>query len=122
VENELLIRLRGCLTARRAQDRLEQTIELYVRFAIDHPTLYQLLFHAKDSSRSQNPILKFFTNRVHEAIRAGYFQPGEPRETAFSLWAHLHGMILLHLNHQSNLSEEQFSKVYLTALGYYISE
>jgi AcrR family transcriptional regulator len=94
----------------RGGDSLERVWscgDSYVRFVLDHPQLYRLLFleplhgalpdvHSIGSSEEAAPF-RFVIDRIREAMADGFLDPGDPTRAALSVWAHLHGICTLHL-------------------------
>lgn len=82
--------------------RLQACAEHYLRFALDHPKDYELMFMAPRGSAGPSAegaeqvaaALRFLVDRVRECQAT----PGPPaRETALTLWSHCHGLVSLHL-------------------------
>jgi AcrR family transcriptional regulator len=79
----------------------------YVRFAVDNPALYRLMF-GPELERAQHPPLAEEADRafklIEEAIIAGQratvFRHGSPRHAATAVWASLHGLSQLLLDGQ----------------------
>jgi AcrR family transcriptional regulator len=79
----------------------------YVRFVVDHPQLYRLLFmdpldetlpdvHEMQAGEEAAPF-RFVIDRIREAMADGYLADRDPGKTALSVWAHIHGLSALAL-------------------------
>jgi AcrR family transcriptional regulator len=85
-------------------ERLFAMRAAYVRFAVDHPDEYRIMFELDQGPEELYPKVGEESHRsfaalesaVALAIDAGVLL-GEPRTVAHMLWATLHGMISLHL-------------------------
>jgi AcrR family transcriptional regulator len=74
----------------------------YMRFAIDHPELFAIMFNDRyrgETEAAQRASFEPMTEFVEQAQRAGALPPGLPApEIARFLWATAHGLTVLHLN------------------------
>ena len=85
-------------------ERLFSMRAAYVRFALDHPDEYRVMFELGQESEELYPKLAEESRRsftvleraVTLAVEAGVLA-GEPRLVAHLLWAQIHGMVSLHL-------------------------
>ncbi len=83
-------------------ERLNRLGDAYVRFALDEPDAYRLMFELKrpagsDATReAEERAWLPLRNTVGEAIEAGLMQ-GDPDVVAHLFWAGLHGILSLHL-------------------------
>ncbi len=93
--------------------KLELSIEAYVEFATENPAKYRLMFSRDVVSRSSNPELiaaaKGTFNLLSKAIddcgRKGALKLDSSIALANVAWALLHGLSVLAINRQINLSE-----------------
>jgi AcrR family transcriptional regulator len=93
-------------TGRRPIDRLLAAFDRYLDFALEHPHGYELLFVAPhgvsidrypadfNSGRSRG--FRLLRTVVAACIEAGEMRPGDPTEVALDLYAHAHGLVMLH--------------------------
>jgi len=86
-------------------ERLWSCARSYVRFALEYPRLYQLLFldpinptlpnvHDIGENEDAKPF-RFVVDRIREAMAHGFIRKGVPEEAALSIWAHIHGLCAL---------------------------
>ncbi len=89
-------------------DRYYAATTAYVRFAVDHPAHYRVMFgaHAPDVYESVTPSLLaagqeafgVLISMIEEMQRAGLIRPGNPLEIAVALWSLEHGLAMLELD------------------------
>jgi len=87
-------------------DKLRATSDRYVDFAIDHPQAYQLLFvephgisvdrYPKDFQSGRSRGFGQLRALVEECMDAGEIREGDPTDVALDIYAHLHGLVMLH--------------------------
>lgn len=89
------------LEERDAENRLRLTVEGYLRFADDQPTLYAALMDAGGTSefpaslaRQREALYRFVLDRVREVV-ADESGRASPEEVARFLWTYLHGAATL---------------------------
>jgi len=93
--------------ARSSSDPLARLLEMrtaYVRFALEHPDEYRVMFELAQESGDRYPDLVRESERafaaleraVEQAVAAGVLS-GEPRMLAHVMWSSVHGMVTLHL-------------------------
>lgn len=95
--------------------RLVLTGEGYVRFALQNPAYYRVIFmsdtraishFAAESQRRFRPTLQFLVDRVRECQDGGLLAAGEPHGLSLSIWAQCHGLVSLWLDgHLKSLAE-----------------
>jgi AcrR family transcriptional regulator len=104
------IQLREALavTARSEGDLLDQFLQMgwaYVRFGIERPALYKLMFASEDlpAKCAQYPELEaaaeaafsLLTGMLEHLQRRGLVRAGDPEADSLSVWAHVHGLTSL---------------------------
>ena len=88
-------------------DRVWSCGDSYVRFVVDHPRLYRLLFmdplddalpdvHEMQAGDEAAPF-RFVIDRIREAMADGFLAEGDPGRAALSVWGHIHGLCALAL-------------------------
>lgn len=99
--------LLGGVSGRDSLERLWSCADSYVRFVIDHPHLYRLLFvdpldenlpdvqEMRDGKEAAP--FHFVIDRIREAMTDGHLVERDPGEAALSVWAHIHGLCALSL-------------------------
>jgi AcrR family transcriptional regulator len=89
-------------------DRLTLTGEGYLRFALDHPSYYRIMFMTsrEDFGFDQLPAatrsslgrsFQLLVDRVRECQGARRLRVGEPEELAVLIWSFVHGLVSLYL-------------------------
>jgi AcrR family transcriptional regulator len=81
-------------------------ISRYRQFALDHPKYYELLFvtphgigidrYPTDFLRGKSPTFRRLTDAVSACMESGALRRGVPADVALSIFAHMHGLIMLH--------------------------
>jgi len=87
-------------------DQLRATCDRYVDFAIEHPQSYQLLFvephgisidrYPKDFQTGRSRGFGQLRTLVVACMEAGAIRDGDPTDVALDIYAHLHGLVMLH--------------------------
>jgi len=104
----------------RVADPQQQFIQMgqaYVRFGMDNPALYKLMFSGEElpAKRFKFPELQEAGNRAFQALsgmlaemqRTGFMRPGHVDLDAFSIWAHVHGLASLIITGRVECMSEQ---------------
>jgi len=100
-------------------DPMERLIELgnlYIKFAIENPELYDLMFvmqapiealECKDEGWDDGmEAFAFLKQVIQDCIAAEYFKSDRDIEiTALTVWSYMHGLILLHLKKRMDMFE-----------------
>jgi len=97
----------------------------YLRFALEHPRDYALMFMEPDErARRKGPRIwrdaatfRFLVDRIRECCDCGVLAPSDPEETAATVWAQCHGLVSLHLAGKLGLSEREFRALYSRSLA-----
>jgi AcrR family transcriptional regulator len=76
----------------------------YIRFGLDNPVAYRILFQSKDTpdgyhatQLGEQAAFRHLVDAVQRCLDAGIFRPGDPQRLAFALWSAAHGMVSLML-------------------------
>ena len=86
--------------------RLRMATDQYLRFALERPRDYRVIFMSEPVDRSSigpplgaapDPSFQFLVDRVRECQTAKVIRRGDAREIAVTIWAHLHGLVSLRL-------------------------
>jgi len=101
------------LAAPTPLDRALASCEQYRAFGLENPLDYRFIFmspaeqvhpptdktaaHMADPALPQNSTFQFLVDRIRECMDAGVIAPGDTRQTAVLVWAHLHGLVSLRL-------------------------
>jgi AcrR family transcriptional regulator len=85
----------------------------YLRFAHDHPEMYDLMFVAQAPVRSEpeewpegRRAFGVLRGVVREAVESGWIRAGEPEAIAFALWSACHGMVTLEFRGRCRVIDE----------------
>jgi AcrR family transcriptional regulator len=104
------IRLTVALEAaiRHDSDLADQFVHMgsaYVRFGMDHPALYKLMFASEElpAKQGEYPQLQaageaafgLLTAMLERMQRRGFLRAGDPEADGMSVWAHVHGLTSL---------------------------
>lgn len=104
------IRLKTSLETaiRNDSDLADQFLHMgsaYVRFGIEHPALYKLMFASEELTAKcpEYPELEtaadaafgLLTDMLERMQRRGFLRAGDPEADALSVWAHVHGLTSL---------------------------
>jgi AcrR family transcriptional regulator len=85
-------------------ERLREVLHLYIRFAVNNPELYDIMFIMHAPMRSRNPKeppvmgLKAYDVLRHTValcMQKGDILPGDVEVLTFTFWAHIHGIASL---------------------------
>ncbi len=90
-------------------ERLHAAGEAYLRFALDEPLYYQMLFmvptrhlgyqEMPETAKDElHRAFLFLADRVRECMDEGSFRAGDPDDVAVAIWGHSHGLVSLYLN------------------------
>ena len=95
------------LSARSPLARLRAAGDQYLRFALDHPRDYRVIFMSAvedlggaPGSPHESPTFQFLVDRVRECMDVEVLAAGDPAEVAVAIWAHVHGLASLRLSGQ----------------------
>ena len=93
-------------------DRIHQMGERYIRFGLQHPDLYQLMFmmenpmDALEDEANWKPGIRLhelLMTIVHDCIAAGHFPGTDPETTSFTMWSLVHGMVSLQVSQRLHI-------------------
>jgi len=117
--------LYGALEGKTAGDRFRLAGESYLRFALENPRLYDVLFAPPDRmgwdplpAEIENQacaVGQFWNDRVRECIDAGILRRGDPEDISITLWTHAHGLLTLYLRGVLRIDEAGFRELYMTS-------
>lgn len=101
--------------------RLEELGKVYIRFALENPDYYELMFIAGGPMQTEitedawNEGLKshsYLESVIRECMEAGYLNGQDYRMVAFIIWCFVHGMVSLMIKERLKMYDEQ-ERVYL---------
>lgn len=99
-------------------ERLEAIGIAYIRFALDQPFHYRLMFGDYRYNRSQHPTLTkaaqqafmVLVHTIREGQSAGVFRPADPLNMARVAWSLVHGQSMLALDNRLEVKQgEEFT-------------
>lgn len=102
--DELYRRQLATLDVQDPLERLRRHAEVYIRFALDNPELYDLMFIMRGPAKKIKQrdewdvgkrAYRFLVSQVKECMDNGLLPWGDPRKTSFALWSLTHGMVAL---------------------------
>lgn len=106
--------------------RLRLAGEAYVRFALEEPKHYEIIFVSpgelgtpempEDLCNRAAATYQFLVDRVRECMDAGVLRPGDPQGVALTLWAHSHGLVSLYFAGKLRAERAVFESMYRDSL------
>ncbi len=112
-------------------ERLKAHGEAYIRFAMEFPEYYDLMFisrvpakeiekfeHWEEGERTYE-ILKL---NIRQAMEAGYFKGVDLEVAAFSLWSFVHGIASLSIRGRLKMIPEQYLQFLISGALQFISK
>ncbi|MEM1359293.1 MAG: TetR/AcrR family transcriptional regulator [Bacteroidota bacterium] len=93
-------------------ERLHGLGERYVRYGMENPELYRLMFMMEhpmqalsqsDDWRSGILLHQLLTEIVQDCISAGRLKSDDPHRMSFALWSFVHGMVSLRISHRLDI-------------------
>jgi AcrR family transcriptional regulator len=86
--------------------RLDAALDAVLRFALEHPRYYELLFFAPhrlvidrypdDFRQGRSPAFRYLVDLVSACMRSGDLRKADATDVAITLVAHVHGLVILH--------------------------
>ena len=103
-------------------ERFFQAGEGYLDFALEHPCWYKIMFSSPERlGMKELPddieamgwgVHQFWIDRVRECMQVGLLKEADPLQTALTMWAHAHGMILLYHQGFFPMDREEFQSLF----------
>ena len=113
------------LEGKTAGERFRLAGESYLRFALENPRLYDVLFAPPDRmgwdrlpveiENQACAVGQFWNDRVRECMDAGILRRGDPEDISVTLWAHAHGLLTLYLRGVLRIEEAGFRELYVSS-------
>lgn len=101
------------------RDRLDAAGEQYLRFALEHPQSYAVMFMERDvpvgraaEAGEGVATFRFLVDRIRDCAAAGVLQVADAEDAALVVWAHVHGLVSLFLAGKLELAEREFTELY----------
>lgn len=98
----------------------------YLDYALDHPNLFRYMFSsvredaftfAAELKKGKSPTMNLLFEVVENRMRSKEWRADDVHEVALSIWAHAHGLVMLHLAGRIGLSRAGFRALYLRSLN-----
>ena len=91
--------------------------QAYVRFALDNPNLFRLMF-SPELDRATRPVLGMAADAAFASLRAvtGALAEGDGRIAALRAWTQVHGLAVLLLDGQIRLAEGETADALIAAI------
>jgi AcrR family transcriptional regulator len=94
----------------------------YLAFALEHRRRYAVLFMEPVSSASETTAagtvwkdavtFRFLVDRIRDCTAEGVLAVGDPEDAALTVWAHVHGLVSLHLAGKLPVDDTRFHAIY----------
>jgi AcrR family transcriptional regulator len=108
----------------RPRPRLEGTLAAYLRFALERPQSYDVLFFSRGRTDLEVPPsgessanFRLLRDQVAEAMARGELRRADPTQTAVTLWALMHGLVALHRQGRFGDRRGAFGRVFRRAVA-----
>ena len=107
--------------ARGRGDRVTAIMDQFLRFALDQPGLYDLMFmrpraatrrFPEDFAAGHSPTFAILHREVVEQIRKGKYRRDDALEITLSIWAYAHGLISMYTLGRFSGGPEAFERIY----------
>lgn len=116
--------LQQAQAGRDAWERLSLSGQAYLRFALEHPREYALVFQEPvggqaTGSRSWQAAatFRFLVDRVRECADSGVIDAPDAEAAALTLWAQVHGLVSLYLAGKLAVTQAAFEAMYAESLA-----
>lgn len=127
---ELHKRQQKLLSIRDLRKRIQKHGEVYIKFALENPEYYNLMFIMRSPARKIAEGDKLYIGRqsyclfkddVGRAIDAGILEKGDVELATFALWSTAHGIVSLILRDRCSMMEKKdLPRIALGAYGYFL--
>ncbi|NJC25644.1 TetR/AcrR family transcriptional regulator [Neolewinella antarctica] len=106
-------------------DRLRAMGDRYIRFGLENPDLYRLMFmmdkpmQALEDDRQWEPGIELhnmLAALINDCIAAGQLPDKDPDRTSFSVWSFVHGMVSLYIVDRLHIYENLESTTQLRGM------
>jgi AcrR family transcriptional regulator len=106
---------------------LSVACDRYLRFARSYPNYYRLLFaepheigidrYPKDFQSGRSPTFRALKSLVARCVADGVLSSGNEADIALTLYAHMHGLVMLHLAGRFQYNETLFERFYQDSIA-----
>lgn len=110
----------------RSRGRQMEGMLGYFDYAFDHPNLFRYMFSspredaftfAAGLREGKSPTMNILFSVVEEQMKSKRYRPDDLHEVALAIWAHAHGLLMLHLAGRIGLPKKGFRELYLRSLN-----
>lgn len=114
---DLVSRLTAAPPSRSAEKRLFAILDVYLDFALEKSSLFELMFLARREGARQfpadfraelSPTANFARKTLEEGMRDGAFRKDDAWEITFETGALLQGMVMLYIGGRLGVSADEF--------------
>lgn len=107
-------------------ERLRKHAEVYVRFGLEHPEYYDLMFISRGPARKIEEqqewtigmrTYQFLEENIKECIEAGVFAAPHFQAATFAMWSFVHGMVALSIRRKPPMSREELEMLAQNAIN-----
>ncbi len=115
------------LEGRDPMERLGLCGNAYLKFAMDQPKYYEMLFLTviplgkapipEELQRKDNASFQFLLDRVQECLEAKLLRADDAKDVSLTIWAQCHGLIALWLRKNVEMNAEQFENLYHSSMA-----
>ncbi len=101
--------------------RVSAMMRQFLRFAFDHPRLYELMFltvrravrrFPDDFAAGKSRTFELLRQAVSDQMKSGAFRADDPLETALTIWTHAHGLVSMHTLGRFSGERDEFAALY----------
>lgn len=114
---EIATRLGNAPQSPNVEKRLMANLDLYLDFALEKPSLFELMFLTRregarkfpaDFKADLSPTANFAKNALEEGMRNGTFRKDDAWEITFETGALLQGMVMLYIGGRLGMQADEF--------------
>ncbi len=114
--------LQRSLAEPTAERRFFAAGDQYLAFALEHPRRYAALFTdagprrpeaaANDAGWEDAVTFRFLVDRIRDCVADGVLRVDDAEDAALTVWAHVHGLVSLHLAGKLPADDARFRAIY----------
>jgi len=115
--------LNRALSERTPGARLAAAGAQYLRFALDHPQSYAVMFMERAVPVGRTPVarndvatFRFLVDRIRDCAAAGELEVRDAEEAALLVWGHVHGLTSLFLAGKLEIERGAFEALYARSI------
>jgi len=111
-------RMRAAVAPQRGKRALQQLAVEYVRFALEQPAEYRIMFGREAAAleqtsagaalaKSSAAVMDLLQGGIEEMQRSGVIRAGDPAVMALAAWSLVHGLVMLTLDGQGSRTRDK---------------